>query len=95
MLLIFYYMNIVDKTTPSYKIMADSYKSKEADSPKKKQKRIKKDVPSKKRTHSPSAYNLFVRKHYDSVRNIPSPQDRMRELGRRWKAQKKKAPTKG
>ena len=88
-------MNIVDKTTPPYKNMADSYESKEAESPKKKQKRIKKDVPSKKRTHSPSAYNLFVRKHYDSVRNIPSPQDSMRELGRRWKAQKKKAPTKG
>lgn len=78
-------MNIVDKTTPPYKNMADSYESKEAESPKNKQ----------KRTHSPSAYNLFVRKHYDSVRNIPSPQDRMRELGRRWKAQKKKAPTKG
>ena len=47
----------------------------------------------KKRTHSPSAYNLFVRKHYDSVRNLPSPQDRMRELGRKWKAQKKRVAT--
>ena len=92
-------MNIVDKTTPPYKDMADSYKSKKDASPcschKKKHKRMKKDAPNKKRTHSPSTYNLFVRKHYDSVRNIPSPQDCMRELGRRWKAQKKGAPAKG
>ena len=53
----------------------------------------KEKAPKKKRTHSPSAYNLFVRKHYDSVRNIPSPQDRMRELGRKWKAQKKRVAT--
>ena len=56
---------------------------------KKKHRGAKEKAPKRKRTHSPSAYNLFVSKHYDSVRNIPSPQDRMRELGRRWKAQNK------
>ena len=84
------------KATPQYKDMADSYEIKKAASPcschTKKHKRVKKDAPKKKRTHSPSAYNLFVRKHYDSVRNIPIPQDRMRELGRRWKAQKRGRP---
>ena len=44
----------------------------------------------KKRSHAPSAYNLFVKKHYDSVRSIKRPQDRMRELGKRWRAHKKK-----
>ena len=60
---------------------------------KKKHEGKKEKAPKKKRTHSPSAYNLFVRKHYDSVRNIPSPQDRLRELGRRWKAQGKRVAT--
>ena len=60
---------------------------------KKKRKDTKEKVPKKKQIHSPSAYNLFVRKHYDSVRNLPSPQDRMRELGRKWKAQKKRVAT--
>ena len=49
----------------------------------------------KKRSHAPSAYNLFIKAHYDSVRSIKSPQDRMRELGKLWRAHKKKkgAPT--
>ena len=49
-----------------------------------------KEGAKKKRSHAPSAYNLFVKKHYDSVRSIKRPQDRMRELGKRWRAHKKK-----
>ena len=60
---------------------------------KKKHKGKKEKAPKKRRTHGPSAYNLFVRKHYDSVRDIPSPQDRMCELGRRWKAHEKRVAT--
>ena len=56
---------------------------------KKKHKGAKEKAPKKKRTYSPSAYNLFVSKHYDSVRNIPCPQDCMRDLGRSWNTQKK------
>ena len=50
--------------------------------------------PSKKKrrsSHAPSAYNLFVKKHYDSVRSIKRPQDRMKELGKLWTEHKKKA----
>ena len=52
-------------------------------------------IKKKKRSHAPSAYNLFIKAHYDSVRSIKSPQDRMRELGKLWRAHKKKkgAPT--
>ena len=39
-------------------------------------------------TRKPSAYAEFVRDHYDSVRHIPSPQDRMKELGKMWQLHK-------
>ena len=60
---------------------------------KKKYEGKKETAPKKKRTHSPSANKSFMKKHNDSVRDIPSPQDRMRELGRRWKAQEKRVAT--
>ena len=44
----------------------------------------------KKRSHAPSAYNMFIKENYDSVRSIKSPQDRMRELGKLWRAHKNK-----
>ena len=47
--------------------------------------------PTKKkrrRSHAPSAYNLFVKAHYDGVRSIKSPQDRMKEIGRLWRKHK-------
>ena len=54
-----------------------------------------KPTKKKKRSHAPSAYNMFIKANYDSVRSIKSPQDRMRELGKLWRAHKKKkgAPT--
>ena len=52
----------------------------------------RKSVKKKRRSHAPSAYNLFVKKHYDSVRSIKRPQDRMRELGKRWRKHKQVAP---
>ena len=42
----------------------------------------------RRRSHAPSAYNLFVKAHYDSVRSIKTPQDRMKELGRLWRKHK-------
>ena len=53
--------------------------------------------PTKKkrrRSHAPSAYNLFVKAHYDSVRSIKTPQDRMKELGRLWRKHKEAGKSK-
>ena len=47
------------------------------------------DKKKKKRSHTPSEYNMFVKKHYDSVRSIKGPQDRMRKLGEMWRKHKK------
>ena len=49
-----------------------------------------KPVTKKRRAHAPSAYNLFVKAHYDSVRSMKRPQDRLKELGRLWQEHKKK-----
>ena len=44
----------------------------------------------KRRSHAPSAYNLFIKAHYDSVRHLKRPQERMRELGKLWRKHKEK-----
>ena len=45
--------------------------------------------PKKKRgSHAPSAYNLFVKAHYNSVRHLKRPQERMKELGKKWRKHK-------
>ena len=41
-----------------------------------------------RRKKQPSAYALFIQKHYDSVRGLKL-RDRFRELARRWQAAKK------
>ena len=55
-----------------------------------KQTKQSKPIKKKKRSHAPSAYNMFIKENYDSVRSIKSPQDRMRELGKLWRAHKNK-----
>ena len=42
----------------------------------------------KRRTHAPSAYNLFIKAHYDSVRHLKKVQERMKELGKLWRKHK-------
>ncbi len=38
---------------------------------------------------TPSKFSLFVKNHYDKVRNLPN-QDRMKELAKMYKAEKSK-----
>jgi hypothetical protein len=52
----------------------------------KKKDKTKKDKPDKPK-RKPSAYALFIKDNYDSVRDLP-PKDRFKELANQWKAQK-------
>ena len=48
----------------------------------------KKDKPKgDKPKRKPSAYALFIKDNYDSVRDLP-PKDRFKQLAKQWKAQK-------
>ena len=56
-----------------------------------------KKTKKKRKSHAPSAYNLFIKAHYNSVRNLKRPQERMKELGKLWHKHKengKKSATK-
>ena len=56
-----------------------------------------KKTKKKRRSHAPSAYNLFIKAHYDSVRYHKKVQERMKALGKLWRQHKengKKSATK-
>jgi hypothetical protein len=50
---------------------------------------VKPKAPKVKKARKPTAYNLFVKKNYASVKNL-APKQRLAAIGKMWKAVQKK-----